>query len=672
MSVTTPNLPAEDFTLDLSEGIVVAGLGRNVAVIEPRGLYDSLDTALLGRHRGVAGAAREGQGIIALFRAGRTNPSGEYLEIDRYELRRGHALYGKKLFEGIAYYPDGATEEWRIQIDPLNMRWTWGRQPDQLQDPLVLRLFVPDPDGRAALWQAGGGRTVPQQFDCPIALEDEKELLCVGPTAKNSFRLEVPLGGELSITRAATLTYSIEEAETWGAGNTPVVQVTWTLPPSALARLNATWGLAHAARDYQGRCPFLPVDATLDFDVFYSRMCLAALPFYIASGEARSYRPMASLQDDAGAAPLYDIALASEFLPLADPRAAGLLMRDTIDAHLEDVVTNIENAPREAALLLLLAGRYGEISGDPDFLGGRLSLIRTLAESLLRRRGERSAIPLCMTDDGPAKEPEFAALCFAGFKRLAAIEHNLAAPEQARKWLTAAESIRREALETTAEGGLCHPARGTFVRHLIPGPDPEGRPELVRSEFLLRQFVVPCALGLVDDHQIIQRAYDWIDDQYTYATGRGGASTPPGAKRGLHALLDVYVRQAHGIAGTDRVLQLVLDHALDFGFPMLGRPYAASRAPEANFADAAPYLGIVLGLHYGLEYTRQGWQLGTPRPLPNYPLTRVTGLTHKYANYSITWQGRGRIKRVVMDGRTHRATLLNDADGEHEVTVYLG
>jgi len=106
--------------------------------------------------------------------------------------------------------------------------------------------------------------------------------------------------------------------------------------------------------------------------------------------------------------------------------------------------------------------------------------------------------------------------------------------------------------------------------------------------------------------------------------------------------------------------------------PMLGTPYAARRAPVANFADAAPYIGIVIALHYGLNYTSQGWVMSTPKPLINYPLTRITGLRHRHATYSVTWQGRGRIKRVVVDGRTHRTPVLAEMEGEHEVTIYLG
>ncbi len=656
------------FALDLSEGTIVACHGRSVAIMEPPGVYEAHDTAHIRHETGQNGDPRIASAFVAVFRAGRLSEDGTYHEIERYELDHGHAIYGKKLLEGNAYYADGTAEGWRIQVDPLNMRWNWTRQPDQPHDRLVIRLVTPAPEDRFTLWQTGRGATYLSGENAPFVAPDESEVLCVGPTLKNSFRIEVPSGGELTLTQHNSAANRLSGEPGWETARVPAIEAQWVIPPVAVLRIDASWGLAPAALDFQGRQPFRPVQATLDFDTFFSRMALAALPLYLSGGDRDHYIPLATLAAGAPPAPLHDIAMACEFLPLADPRAAGVLMRDTIDRFLEE-----ETGPRDSALLLLLAGRYAAITGDPDFLGARLAQFRALADGLLAMRAKDNVLPLIDTEDGPAKEPCFTALCYAALKRLAAMEHGLAAPEQSKKWLTAAEAIRLAALTPYTEGGLLHPARGVFVRHTFPGDSPEPtRNARARTEFQLSQFVVPCVLGLMDDAAQIQRAYDWIDDQYTYATGRGGASAPPGAERGLYALLDVYVRQSRGVTATDRVLQYVLDHALDFGVPMLGRPYTARRAPSANFADAAPYLGIVLGQHYGLSYTRDGWHLHTPKPLANYPLTRVTGVRHKHATYSLTWQGRGRIKRIVVDGRTHRTPLLQDAEGDHEVTIYLG
>lgn len=673
MTTTATKASSAGFTLDLSEGTIIACLDRSIAVLDPRGVYDAQDTALLSRETVLNGSPRTLNGYVAVLRAGRLTSAGEYIEVERHELEHGAAIYGRKMLEGTAYYTDGATEGWRIQVDTQNMQWSWTRQPDDPSDRLVMRLVTPAPADRFSLWQTGRGATFLSEDTEPLTAPDESELLCVGPTVKNSFRLDIPAGGEVTLRQVERASDVLASERGWRTAEVRAVETTWVLPPVALLQMVSTWGLGYAARDFQGRQSFRPVQATLDFDVFYSRMSLAALPLYLSGGEQQHYVPLSRIGRSAPPAPLLDIALACEFLPLADPRAAGVLMRDTIDRALEDVEAEIARGDghQDAAVLLLLAGRYAVITGDPDFLGGRLHRLRALAEALLQRRPEGTGLPLLDTADGPAKEIGFISMCYAGLKRLAELEHHLASQENAKRWLTAAEIMRGAALAPFKEGGLLHPGRGVFVHCVVM--DKSGHSSvLVRTEFCLRQFVLPCLLGLMEDPGDIERAYDWIDDQFTYATGRGGCSCPPGAERGLFALLDVYLRQKHGLHGGDRVLQLVLDHALDFGVPMIGAPYEARRAPTANFADAAPYIGLVLGQHYGLDYTRQGWVLHNPKPLQNYPLTRVTGLRHKHATFSVTWQGRGRIKRIAVDGRTHRANVLSEVEGDHEVTVYLG
>lgn len=659
--------------LDLSEGIIVACMERSVGVLDPRNIHEALDAAQLLHESAPNGAISAQSGFVAVFRAGRLREDGHYDEVVRFELSHGHAIYGRKLLEGTAHYADGSAEGWRIQVDPLNMRWHWTRQPDQPHDRLVLRVITPQPPDEHACWQTGRGITA--QGLAVLHADEESELLCIGATAKNSFRIETQSAGALSLRPLDDVRTALAGESGWDRAEQPGTEICWEVPPVALFRMSASWGLAHAVQDFQGRRPFVAADATRDFDMFYARMTLAAMPLYLAGGGTEHYVPLAWLAADAPTATLHDIAMACEFLPLADPRAAGELMRDTIDRTLAGVLEHAEHGLhlREAAELLLIAGRYAGISGDPDFLGERLFRLRKVAEAVLRARPEGGALPRCDTPEGLGLDPSFIAMCYAGLKRLAELEHSLAASEQAKAWIVAADAMRSAALSPYADGGLLHPARGTFIHCSIPNPDdPLQNPLRTRTEFLLRQLVLPCALGLMDDTAIVQRAYDWVDDNYGYATGRGGATVPPGADRGLYALLDVHVRQSHNIAGADRVLQLILDHAIDFGVPMLGQPYAARLAPVANFADAAPYIGLVIALHYGLDYTRQGWAMSTPKPLVNYPLTRVTGLRHRHATYSVTWQGRGRIKRVVVDGRTHRSNLLAEVEGEHEVTIYLG
>lgn len=673
MSPSSAESTAYPQALDLSEGIILACLERGFGLMDPRPYYEVQDLDSLPHVTVVSGNAPVRNAFLAVFRAGRLRDDGTYEEIVRLDLAYGHAIYGRKLLEGTAHYADGSGEGWRIQVDPLNMRWHWTRQPDQPHGQLVARMITPGADPLGTWWQTGRGVTA--QGCATLEGDDESELLGIGMTTKNCFRLEAQASGALRVRAVPAAAGVLAGEPGWEDADVPASETVWTLPPVALLRLSASWGLVHAALDFQGRRPFVAADATRDFDTFYARMTLAAMPLYLAGGGVDHYVPLASLAPTAAPANLYDVALACEFLPLADPRAAGELMRDAIDSNLARVLSDAAEGRglHDAAALLLLAGRYAGISGDPDFLGERLFRLRHVAERLLAARPVGGYLPQCDTPEGPGFCSAFIAMCYAGLKRLAELEHSLAAAEQAKGWFVAADAMRSAALSPYGDGGLLHPARGVFVHCAVPDPeDPVATPLHVRGEFRLSQLVLPCALGLMDDTTSVQRAYDWVDDHYGYATGRGGATTPPGAERGLYALLDVYVRQNHGIAGADRVLQLVLDHACDFGIPMLGQPYAARRASAGNFADAAPYLGLVIALHYGLNYTRQGWVMSTPKPLQNYPLTRVTGLHHRHASYSVTWQGRGRIKRVVVDGRTHRSNLLSEVEGEHEVTIYLG
>lgn len=153
------------------------------------------------------------------------------------------------------------------------------------------------------------------------------------------------------------------------------------------------------------------------------------------------------------------------------------------------------------------------------------------------------------------------------------------------------------------------------------------------------------------------------------------------------ALMDVCVRQRHGIPGADRLLQLILDHALDGGIPLTEQEFGAYANSGALFPngpfkfhplthsgriwDNAPYFSLVLNLHYGLDYDALGWTLSTPRPLANYPLTDVKNLRHGQASYDVCWSGRGAIRRVRLDGRDLGKPRLDLTDGKHRVEVEL-
>src|SRR5205085_12606661 len=127
--------------------------------------------------------------------------------------------------------------------------------------------------------------------------------------------------------------------------------------------------------------------------------------------------------------------------------------------------------------------------------------------------------------------------------------------------------------------------------------------------------------------------------------------------------------------------------AFDGGIPLTAAPFGTytgsgpssdqgdfggfRSARSGQFWDNSPYFAIVFKLHYGLDYSHEGWSINTPMPLENYPLTRVTNLRHKHAVYGVTWQGKGRVKRIAMNGKTYYDTVLRETEGEHEVVVFL-
>jgi len=686
-------------TLDLSDNTVIACLGGSVVLLDPRPVFECSDNAYFHRAETMASGATDLKACLACFRAGRIGADGALEQPMRVGLAHAAPVYGKKVVEGPVYYADGSQEDWRIQIDPHTLRFTWVRQPEDLKHTMAFRLVLPRDTKTFTLWQTGSGQTVAAAPDADGTLLDApltSEIFCMAATPKNSFRLEVPIAGPLTVQTAAGAKPLGDEA-VWAlngkdACGVPLWVLDWQVATPSVLKLEGGWGITAAARDYVGRIPFRCTDASLDFGAFYPKLLTASLPLYLDAGDGGTPRLRATLEQPGSRAPLRDIALAAEFWHLGDPRAAGIILRNVLSENLDRVVDKVSRgtADEEAALLLLMAGRYHHISDDIDFIGARLTRWRELADHLLSLRPDKEPLPIARIHwPGPtlrvAKDPYFTALAFAALRRMAALEHYVGAPQRSESLLSATESMRIAACAPFDEGGLLHPGSGTFI-NCLDYEDPtvitpvtrngatttNGDDPSPRSEFLLHQNVLPFYFGLITDRAQVERAYDWIDDQYTYASGRGGATTPPGAARGLWALLDVYVRLYHGISGVDRVLQLVLDHSLDYGIPMLSEPYAARRASGANFADVSPYLGIVLGIHYGLEYTREGWRLSAPRPIANYPLTRVTNLRHRRATYSIIWQGRGRVKRVVLDGRTHRSDLLADSEGEHEVSVFLG
>ncbi|MBI2433205.1 MAG: hypothetical protein HYV26_10065, partial [Candidatus Hydrogenedentes bacterium] len=547
--------------------------------------------------------------------------------------------------------------------------------------------------------------------------EQESELFFYSSAPKNCFRLETPSAGTLHIEGVTGVPVHLPGEAGWDyeaaeKRQQPLWDMRWVVEGSSLVRLSASWGIGAAHRDFLGRKEIHAADASADFGPFFTQMCLGCLTFNLLRTDGNGILPRASVvtggEPEDVIAPAREIAWACEFLYLLDPKATAELLQDAIAWLAQRTCAQSPQANREmhneeAALLLLMAGRYHKLTGDAKALKGHLPVLRTCGEHLLSLRREHEAMPIVHhTWDAQGviqgKEPYFIALCFAGLQRLGSLEEALGDFSFAKAWTDAARAIQFAAISPFLDGGLWHAERSVFINYLdfrdpaLASPHDQNwarsllqmRPA-IRQEYVHYETILPFWLELVEDPNQIQRAFEWIDGEYTYASGRGGATFPPFVQRNFVALVDVCLRQKHGIEGAARLLQLVLDRALDGGIPLTAAPFGAysgsgpdTEAPgmfrhsrSGQFWDNSPFFALVLNIHYGLDYSHEGWHIGAPKPLENYPLSRVTNLCHKHAVYAITWQGRGRVKRITLDGKTYHDDVLREPEGEHEVVVFL-
>jgi hypothetical protein len=251
------------------------------------------------------------------------------------------------------------------------------------------------------------------------------------------------------------------------------------------------------------------------------------------------------------------------------------------------------------------------------------------------------------------------------------IEERMGDETQGRRHAEAGMAMQWAAVAPMETGGLWHMGRGTFAHYVLAQDELREDPEeMPGSEFDFGQQLLAFWLGLCADDDLIRRSFEYVDYTYTYATGRGGPAYPPGYRRSFHALIDVAIRARYGCGDIEAIFQRVLDNGARGGMPF-SMNLRGSAMPAGTLLDNAPYFEIVLRHHYGLDYDAGGWRLFTPRPLANYPLTRVTNLRHRNALYAITWQGRGAIQRVAINGAPHPTRVLDKTTGEHEVVVTL-
>jgi hypothetical protein len=709
--------------LDLSENTLLAVAPPLVEIHDVRDVHRCNDVRLFYRIERDEQDVPKFTGVLCRMFAARLTAEGERVEVTEVSVDYGHAVYGRKVVEGTATYADGVQEDWRLRVDPITMRFEWIRQVEDAGSRLIFECWFPRQHDTPEYWHTGRGAQIarggavehfaevrPSQLDAA----DEVELIFMSPHPKNSCRLELPGGGNLAIT-STTDTRAALPGEPDRPVDEAVWRVSWTAQPGAAVYLNGTWGVASATRDFQGRMTGRPADASQDFAAFYTQVYAHCVGLNIIRNEdSRLWARRAVLESHGQDVDVQirDIVWACEFLYLVEHTIARALLRSLLEKYLDAPETDRHDWPRgylrddSVAELLMAAGRNLLLTGEVEGVRRQYRVLRRCASHLLSLRRPGEALPITTRSwDAQGriagKEPYFTALCFAALNRMAYMAEALGDMSDARQWRLEAEAIQDAANMPYRYGGLWHPERNIYINHLdyrAPGergPRPRNWQEATLTkepapwpDVALYENVVPFWLGLPDDPQLIEAAYEWIDSHYSYARGRGGADFPPYIRETFITLLDVCVRQRHGIPGAEHLYHSIVCHAFDSGAPFTRAPFGGQmsvhpndyaeivehtrRFPAGMFLDNSPFFGLVLHLHYGLDYAHQGWYIGMPRPLHNYPLTRVTNLRHGGAVYAVTWQGRGKVKRVLVNGKPHKSLWLDAMEGQHEVIVQLG
>ena len=436
---------------------------------------------------------------------------------------------------------------------------------------------------------------------------------------------------------------------------------TWTPPESRLVRLSVTLGTPPSVRaeaDASGFGAFS--DASLDFGAFYSHAAAFAL--------RDLSRPIS-----VGVESLRGLAFGCEFYYLL----AAERTRNRLCAAVEFLRAQEPQAMdnEAAALALLMAGRVYRLGGADESIEAWLPWLAESGRRLLALRPHGEALPRCASASLPGyrvKEPIFCAVAQAGLSRLADMLAGFGQSAESHAMAEAAEAMRWAAIAPHESEGLWESSRKGYIQALVyeglEGASHES-PTALRS-YRHGQNMVPLWLGLYPEKLWAETVLEQIDYRYTHALGRGDWDMPPEGGSTFYCLLEALMRHRLDRPHAHRLLQRVIDTTRGaVPFPAAWNHPGAPR----DFVSGAPYFGLALRGHYGLDYSREGWHLGTPRPIENYPLTRVTGLRHRFATLNITWQGKGRVQRVLVNGAAvsrPEAPLAQDK-GEHEVTVIL-
>ncbi|MBI1320441.1 MAG: hypothetical protein GC168_16060 [Candidatus Hydrogenedens sp.] len=602
--------------------------------------------------------------VLELIAAHAREDGGEVSEVVEVEPVKPHAAYGGDVIEATASFSDGTREQWLVRWDARSLAFEWVRQPLGPPRPCRFEFALPMQPGGGEFVTCSQGHAASDGFDS-LQLPKEQALLFHTADIRGGLFLHLGMGGALDLYAGPPPEQSqapmplphaaASQAERCWRG-------TWVPPVSRMVRLTVTPGTpaaVRAAAELPGLSGFS--DASLDFGAFYSHAAAYAL-FDLTQVPA--------LPLDAGT--LRNIVLAAEFCYLLAPEPVRNRLLAAVEAC---TAREPQESAYDTALILVALGRLHAIGGADESIEARLDWMRAAGRFLLSLRLEGEALPVTRSPELPhllTKEPAFCALARLGLARLANVLRHFG-DHAALEFDDAAAAMRWAAIAPVESEGLWTPSSKHFVHALVYAGLEDaapGRPRVL-SAYRHEQNMMALWLGLYPEEYWAHAVLEQIDYRYTHALGRGDCEIPPEGGRSFPALLEAYVRHKLRRPHAHRLLQRVLGTTR--GLAPFPREWAR-RGTERDPLAPAPYFGLVLQAHYGLDYSRDGWHVGTPHPLENYPLTRVTGLRHRFATINITWQGRGRVQRILVNGATipHVDAPIGPEKGEHEVTVILG
>jgi hypothetical protein len=619
--------------------------------------------------------------LYSLFEARARRQDGEWLAPAALRPEPVHEAYGNRVIQASVSFGDGLEEDWTLRVDPLQVGFDWIRQPAVAGSQCAFHIYTPALDSGLQFWQTDNGVQSIRCWNGAAQPSDTRPgdgqmagaALFYNENPRGALRVQTVTPASMRVAMDAPLPAGVAGAMQQGCW-----RLDWTVLHGQLIHFTGHAGMHSAARRHSSYNLGNFADASVDFGHYYMEAVLSGLSMLSDPHGLPRAASLCPPQDQPTAA-LDEIALAAESLGVCAPQWLAMLLRRTMERYLElpaslPVSASLGIFPEAApGLLLMMAGRYLRLTGDIEFITAHAPAMRVLAESLLALRRPGEALPSFSQENGPqVKQAGSTAVVSAGLSRWGVIEERLGDATQSKRYGEAAMAMQWAAMAPVQTGGLWHLGRGTFVRYRLSVDELQEDPEdLPGAEYHHGQQLLAFWLGLCPDEEHIRRAYEYVDYTYTYAAGRGGPEYPPGFQRSFHALIDVLVRARHGCGDVESIFQRALDQGARGGMPFALHQHGAP-VPAGTLLDNAPYFEMVLHQHYGLDYDAGGWRLFTPRPLANYPLTRVTNLRHRNALYAITWQGRGAIQRVTINGAPHPSRVLDKTTGEHEVVVTLG